>query len=693
MLAQPAQALVLAAFCAADLVLAQVPSAMEKASLANAGFERGEAGHVPEGWTHRKGRRCGGSVSLSAERAHTGKCSIKLESKHGEYCVVSGTPVPCVGGQRVRAAGYVFNEGNYEQLSLVFGRAGYDLRGKDAYVRASNSTRGKWTRIEVEATAPARAESVSVQLYLTLGARGSHYFDTIELWRTPMPEEPTAPPNIGTKKELFVDDYLIAEQRDVEIVLNPGKKHPGNPIFRVEKPWEGWRTYLYGTVLFDEDDGLFKMWYIVVGTRAFTCYATSKDGIHWDRPVLALPKLRKYGEGSNIVGRFHMANVMKDKSDPDPARRWKMICYDPRRLPGVDPKDKSWETRWGYCTLVSPDGIRWDHNTSGPIAYVDGGGDVITGCYDEATKRYLALLKIHTPVGRFGRRSFALTTSQDFQAWTEPKLVLTTDRTDDEGIMSRLDAARPIMQHPIEPDRMHADFYGLGLMPYGNVHLGFVWVLWISNSSLYGRSKQDGPETVQLACTRDLHHWHRCGGRRQIIQQGIARTPPHQDWDSGGISTASRPIIVGDEVWLYYGGHNITHGDRSLYFADDTRRGKEATGAIGLATWRLDGFMSVNAGDRPGSLTTKPLTFEGDRLVVNVDAQAGRFAAEILDEGGKPLPGFDNASCDAFAGDSVRHTVTWGGKADVSSLKGTAVCLRFELANAKLYSYRFAAAQ
>ena len=684
---------ILVALCMTGFAFSQTPPAMQRVELVNAGFELGAAGGVPEGWTHYKGGRRRGTVSLSTDRAHTGRRSVKLGSKHGEYCVVSSTPVPCIGGQRFRAACHVFNEGNYEQLCIVFQRGGYDLRGEDAYVRESNSVRDRWTEIEVEATAPSRAESVSVQLYLTLGARGSHYFDTIELWSTPMPEEPAAPPNIGPKKELFVDDYLVAEHQDVEIVLNPGKKHPGNPIFRIEKPWEGWRTYLYGTVLFDEEDKLFKMWYIVVGSRTFTCYATSKDGLHWDRPRLSLPELRKYGEGNNIVGRFHMANVMKDRTDPDPARRWKMICYDPRRLPGVDPKDKSWESRWGYCTLVSPDGIRWDHNTSGPIAYVDGGGDVITGCYDEATKRYLALLKIHTRVGPFGRRAFALTTSEDFEAWTKPQLVLSTDRTDDEGITARLEAALPIMQHPIEPDRMHADFYGLGLMPYGNVYLGFVWVFWISNSSLYDRGKQDGPTTLQLASTRNLRDWHRCGGRKQIIEQGLARKPPLQDWDSGGITTASRPIVVGDEVRLYYGGHNITHGDRSLYFADDGRRGTEATGAIGLATWRLDGFMSVNAGDRPGSLTTKPFIFQGDRLVVNVDGRDGRFAAEIRDVNGEPVAGFDRATCDTFTGDSVRHTVTWGGKADVSSLRGKPVRVRFDLRNAKLYSYRFAAAE
>jgi len=61
MLARPAHALVLAAFCAASLATAQAPAGMEKSDLANAGFEQGEAGHAPMGWTHHKGRRCGGS--------------------------------------------------------------------------------------------------------------------------------------------------------------------------------------------------------------------------------------------------------------------------------------------------------------------------------------------------------------------------------------------------------------------------------------------------------------------------------------------------------------------------------------------------------------------------------------------------------------------------------------------------------
>ena len=495
--------------------------------------------------------------------------------------------------------------------------------------------------------------------------------------------------DIGPRKEFFLDDHLIADKRNVELVINPGEKHPGNPLLRAEKPWEGWRIYLYGSVIFDEDVGLFKMWYIAVGSGAVTCYATSSDGIHWDRPPLNLPAFRKYGQGNNVVGKFHMANVMNDPRDPDPARRWKMVCWHPRYRPGLDPKGKRWKDRWGYCTMISADGIRWEHHSPGPIAYVDGGGDVITCCYDETRELYVALLKVHQRAAGRTRRCFALTTSPDFDTWSPPETVLATDEIDDASIASRLDAARPILFATDEPENLRADFYGIGLLPTPSVTVAFPWMLWINNASLWGRKKQDGVKTVQLASSRDLHHWRRCGGRQQIIRQGTARTPPNEDWDSGSISTAVRPVIHDDKIWLYYGGHNITHGHRALYMADDPRRGNEATGAIGLVTWRMDGFMSADAGPNPGCLTTKTLTFKGDRLVVNIEAPNGRFAAELLAVDGTPLPGFDEAACDASAGDAIRHVVTWNGRSDVSQHQGRAVRIRFHLENAKLFSYTF----
>ena len=56
----------------------------------------------------------------------------------------------------------------------------------------------------------------------------------------------------------------------------------------------------------------------------------------------------------------------------------------------------------------------------------------------------------------------------------------------------------------------------------------------------------------------------------------------------------------------------------------------------------------------------------------------------------KAVPGFSLQDCDRVVSDNVAHTVTWKGKADLSSLKGRAIYLRFQLKNAGLYSFQIA---
>ena len=51
---------------------------------------------------------------------------------------------------------------------------------------------------------------------------------------------------------------------------------------------------IYGTVLFDEEDQVFKMWYMGGGTQWFpnyaTLYATSRDRVHWEKPLVGTVK-------------------------------------------------------------------------------------------------------------------------------------------------------------------------------------------------------------------------------------------------------------------------------------------------------------------------------------------------------------------------------------------------------------------
>ena len=90
-----------------------------------------------------------------------------------------------------------------------------------------------------------------------------------------------------------------------------------------------------------------------------------------------------------------------------------------------------------------------------------------------------------------------------------------------------------------------------------------------------------------------------------------------------------------------------------------------------------------------GELRTRPLRFQGDKLVLNFTTGAkGSLAVELQDLEGRPLEGFSLKDCQPLSGDAVAQTVTWKGTS-LNRLAGTPVRLRFVLRDADLFSFRF----
>jgi len=141
---------------------------------------------------------------------------------------------------------------------------------------------------------------------------------------------------------------------------------------------------------------------------------------------------------------------------------------------------------------------------------------------------------------------------------------------------------------------------------------------------------------------------------------------------------ASPEVIVGDELRLYYGAWRKEHS-----------AGSENDGAIGLATLRLDGFVSLKATDRCGTIVTKPFNLQGRSLQVNADADKGELRVEILDQTGKQIEGFAAADCRPITRYGLRHNVTWSAKKQLGDLKGKTIRLMFVVKDAELYSFRF----
>ena len=107
-------------------------------------------------------------------------------------------------------------------------------------------------------------------------------------------------------------------------------------------------------------------------------------------------------------------------------------------------------------------------------------------------------------------------------------------------------------------------------------------------------------------------------------------------------------------------------------------------------TLRLDGFASLHADYAPGELLTKPLTFTGKELHLNLaTGAAGSVAVEIQDATGQPIPGFTLADCNAITGDDTDRVLTWKSGTNASALAGKPIRLRWVLKDADVFAFCF----
>ena len=98
--------------------------------------------------------------------------------------------------------------------------------------------------------------------------------------------EPIAP---GSRWELFVDEFLVAEKSGVSLKLHEPVKR--EIVLTTDQPWEG-KTCAYFSVI--QDGAKVLMYYRGSSGGSdhsdaqVTCVADSSDGIHFTRPSLGL---------------------------------------------------------------------------------------------------------------------------------------------------------------------------------------------------------------------------------------------------------------------------------------------------------------------------------------------------------------------------------------------------------------------
>jgi hypothetical protein len=239
---------------------------------------------------------------------------------------------------------------------------------------------------------------------------------------------------------------------------------------------------------------------------------------------------------------------------------------------------------------------------------------------------------------------------------------------------------------PDEHDPVGTEFYWMRVTKYEGVYLGVIAVLHLDAKLLdLKQSDPAGPEQtidLQLAVSRDGIHWRRMGNRAPWLALA-----PAQSWEDK-VLWPGVPILVGDEIRVYYGGQNVRHHYLDQNTGGTKVDGNTRVGAIGLATLRRDGWVAARPTHRGrGVLSTRALTFEGDLLEVNADAARGQIRIELLDDARQPIAGFSGADAAVVAGDSIRHRVSW--RRPLGDLRGKPIRLRFALERADLYAFQF----
>ena len=91
--------------------------------------------------------------------------------------------------------------------------------------------------------------------------------------------------------------------------------------------------------MYDDDFGLYRMWYQGYGGSPYTaCYATSRNGIFWERPNLGVVEHNGSTDNNIFLDDACVLNVIKEPNDPDPDRRYKaLLCeaHSPANVPGT----------------------------------------------------------------------------------------------------------------------------------------------------------------------------------------------------------------------------------------------------------------------------------------------------------------------------------------------------------------------
>ena len=454
--------------------------------------------------------------------------------------------------------------------------------------------------------------------------------------------------DLGTRRELFVDRYLIDRMEGTRLKLH--EPQPAGVVVKFDRPWEGAHVG-YATVI--KDGEMYRLYYRGLpqsgrdGTEdECTCYAESRDGINWQKPDLRLFEV--HGTRDNNVILHGQAPASHNFSPFLDTRSGVPAEEKFKALAGTEAS--------GLLVFASADGIHWRKLQEKPVITKGAFDSQNVGFWSANEGCYVCYFRTWTGGGYRGFRTISRTTSKDFRNWTEPVSMefgdtpmehLYTSQTHPYFRAPHLYVATPMRFVPDRQVLTDAQARALGVA--ASYHSDCADALFMTSR---GGNRYD--RTFMEAWIRpgtDLGNW---ASRAGLTALGIVPTGP-------------------SEMSIYKQAHYAQPSAHLVRY-----------------TLRTDGFVSVNAPYAGGELVTKPCRFSGQELEINfATSAAGSVRVEIQDESGKAIPGFSMSDTTELIGDDIERVVRWRGGPELRKLAGQPVRLRFVMKDADLYALLF----
>ena len=455
--------------------------------------------------------------------------------------------------------------------------------------------------------------------------------------------------DVGTRLELFVDDFLIDEMRGTRLELHRPEQR--NIAFLCDAPWEDDVAGFKSVV---DDDGTVRLYYRASipdrsnEAHVLVAVAESDDGgVTFCRPNLGLVEFEGPKE-NNILFEGEPPFV------PPPA----FIDTNPDCKP--DERYKGLGAHWKKLfAMSSPDGLHW-RPMSEDLIEMDGTfdtqntafWDACSGCYRCFTRYFENLEDSAVEANVLGpnptvTRAIQSSTSQDFIHWT------------------------PVVHHQYEDDYDDMQLYTNATIPCpGAEHIYLAFPnRYVQERTLDPDHGVPGCNDALFMVSRDCVHWKRYA----------------EAWVRPGLDDLNWTDRNNYPTW---GIVKTSPTEWSMYVSQHYRHPGVPVQLCRLAV-RPHGFVSVRAGFEGGECVTKPIVFGGDELYLNYSTSAaGSVRVEIQDAEGAPIQGYSLADMEPIYGDQLDARVGWQNGARLAGLAGRPVRLRFALKDADVFAFR-----